>query len=534
MLRLMLLLILIAAAGPAAETVSVFPRVSWFRQHFAAPRTRVDLERPRRLAEYLATGEIDLTLHAYLELVLANNTDIALTRLSVEISANAISRALGAYDPKFSAGFSSMSMTQTSINSLEGKATVRTSHQPFSASYSQLLPSGGSLSVQFYARRSTTNQVFSTYNPILSTGLTLGFEQPLLRNRDGSLTRKSILAARSALRISRYQFADQVTTLVANAENTYWSVVQARENLMRAKKFLELRAAALERAQKQVDAGALLPLEMYQSRSDYASAQVSVLQATRILAQQENALRQQIGADLDPAIRGLPISLTEPLEIPIIAPPDKEEAVRAALKARPDVLAAAAALDMDDISIRRAAETLRPDVSVTGSYTSQGIGGTYLPASLPGGLGDAIGQMFRFGFPVYQMGVTMTLPIRDRVAAADVADALIKKRQDALALRKQQQTLRRQVLDAVDALETARATLEQARLACEFAGKRFAAEQKKYELGTTQLFFLLEAQTSLNSAENAVLEESINYRRNIINLNQLTGRLLDQRGIAVE
>src|ERR1039458_2447519 len=132
------------------------------------------------------------------------------------------------------------------------------------------------------------------------------------------------MLARSTLRISHYQLRDQVTALMANAENAYWDVVEARENVALATEFLNLRAAALDRAQKQVDAGALLPLDIYQPKSDYASAQVSVIQAKRVLSQRENALRQQVGADLDPAIRTLPIVLTEPLDIPIVAAPDKE------------------------------------------------------------------------------------------------------------------------------------------------------------------------------------------------------------------
>jgi outer membrane protein TolC len=537
MRRTILFCAFIGAAGllsaPAAGQISAFPRPAWFRQHFPAP-ARVELQPLRRLSDYVAGGNVELSLRAYLELALQNNPDIAVARLQVETSANGITRAMADYDPSLSASFNNTHASSTSVNALEGTPTVKTLSQPFSGSYSQLLPTGTNFSVQYSGQRSSTNAVYATYNPYFSSNLTFGFDQPLLRNRGASLTKLNLTVARSTLRISRYQVSYQVTTLMANAESVYWNVVAARENLALASKFLDLRAAALDRAQKMVDSAAMLPLDIYQSKSEYASAQLGVIQAKRALAEQENALRMQIGADLDPAVRNLPVALTEPLTIPMITPPDKEEAVAKALKARPDYLASAAGLDVDDLGIRRAVEMLKPSVSVTGGYQSQGLGGTFVQEGIPGGFGDALSQMFSFASPQYSIGVRLSLPVRDHAATAGLVDAQIRKKQDALGLRKLGQSLRLQVLNAVEDLEAARASLDQAQLARDFADKRLAAEQKKYELGIELQFFVLTAQTDLNAAEASVLQQSINYRFNLINFYQVTGQLLEERGIAVE
>ena len=430
-MRQPILLCLIAAVGRAAfaaEPIPAFPRPSWFVQHFAAPRTKVELQAPRRLSDYVVEGKLELSLRAYLELVLANNTDIALARLQVEIPVNAITRAFSAFDPSLSAGFGSTRVTETSINALQGASTLKILDQPWNGSYSQLLPSGTSLSVGFYADRSSTNYAYNTYNPVFSSNLSVQFQHQLLRDRGAAMEKMNILVARSTLRISRYQLRDQVTSLIATAENAYWNVVEARENEKLAEKFVALKEASLERAQKMMDSRAMLPLDIYQPKSEYATARLNQIQARRTLSQQEDALRQQIGADLDPVFRDLPISLTEPLSIPVVQAPDKTEAVRKAMAARPDRLALVGTLDNDDIGIRRANEALRPSVSLTGQYETQGIGGTYLPAAIPGGFGDALDQMFHFRFPVYSIGLQMKLPIRDHAAAADLADAEVRER----------------------------------------------------------------------------------------------------------
>jgi len=504
----------------------------------------VELQTPAQISDHIVDGKLELSLRAYIELALRNNTDIALAKLQVLTPANAIARAFAAFDPALAATFSNTRSTQPTTSALQGASTLTSLSQPVDVTYQQLLPTGTALSASFDALRSSSNNAFSTYNPAISSSVTVSIDQPLLRNRGAIVTRLSILLARSNLRISQYQLRGQVGTLLAGAENAYWDVVQARENLALQTKFLELREAALQRAQKQLDAGALLPLDIFQPKADYASARVAVIQARQTLAHSENTLRQQIGADLDPNIRSLALVLTEPIAIPPATLPDRETAIRKAIESRPDHLAAAAALDVDDLSIRTATDALRPALSLTGSYTSQGVGGIFNQISNPfggdtvvthigGGFGDALSQLFGFGFPVYSFGLRLALPIRDRAAAANLSDAQIHKRQDALQLRKLEQNLRLQVLNAIDDLEAVRASMEQAEIAREFAEKRFAAEQKKYELGVTQLFFVLDAQTQLNQAENDVLRQNITYRRSLINLYLMTGELLAERNITL-
>ncbi len=536
-MRKLIFALLLTAVLPlqAMDPAPSFPSPSWFRQRFQAPRTRVELQAPRSLDDYAVDGKLQLTLKAYLELVLLNNADIAVSRLTLESAENSAGSVYSIYDPSITSSFGGSSSTSTSIDSLQGQPTYKYSSQSFNGTFTQMLSTGTSVSARFGASRSASNAVYSIFNPTFGSTLSLSVTQPLLQNRWGSAGKMSILSARASLRISRYLFEYQLTQSIASAENLYWNVVSARENLNLAKKLLEQNASALDRARKMVQVGASLPLELYQPESSYASAQLGVLQAERSLARQEAALRQQIGADLDPAIRDLPVALTEPLDITPVTAPEKEAAVALALKARPDLRASELGLDADDIGIRKATDALRPSVSVSAGYTSQGVGGTYVNGgSAVGGMGDALRQVFRFASPAYTLGVNMTLPVRDRAGAVALENARIAKQKDAINLRNQQQTLRRNVIDAVDSLETARAALEQARRARDYAAKRLETVQKQYELGTAQMYFVLDSQTALSAAENAVLAQSVNYRLTLVNLFQLTGRLLEERGIIVE
>jgi outer membrane protein TolC len=520
-----------------------FPRPSYFRKHFQPAPSRIELQPPVRLSDFVVEHKLELSLKNYLELTVANNPDVITQKVTVEFSHNAITRAFGAFDPTAVARFNSTRTQTASSSLLVGATTLNQLQQPLSLQVSQTTQTGTQYAIAFNGTKISSNSTFSTFNPQLNANINFSMVQPLLRGRGMFITRLPISIARSRLRVAGYTFEDQLIQLLAIAENVYWDVVGARENLRVQEESLKLADAALKRAQKELELGATSPLEIFQPQANYANAELSVSQARFRLLQAEDALRRQMGADLDPSIRTLPIVLTE-----TILPPsdtfkvDRETAIETALRQRPDVKAVLQNLDVDDLSIRQANNLLLPDLSLTAQYGSSGLGGIFYPRtnltdpSLPvvpivGGIGDALGGVFGFGFPVYGFGLTLRLPIKDRVASANLSDAVVQRRLDVLKRRSTEENVRLQVLNAISQLESSRESIRIATIARDLAQKRVEADQKRYELGTTTLFFVLASQTDYIVAESNLVNQNITYRRNLLNLYQRTGQLLDERGI---
>jgi len=539
------------SAASAFAQISSFPKPSYFRETFARPVTKVELKPPARLADFVVEekeGEkLELSLKSYLELVMANNTDIAVTRLTVDVAQNAITRAFSRFDPFATGLFTSTRSKTPASDALQGAATLVTLSQPTLFTYNQTLSSGTNYGVSFSGLKSSTNSGFQNFNPAINSSLQFTFAQPLIRNRGTYVNRLPIMTARSRLRVTEYALRDSVMQLVENAENVYWDLVQARDNLRVQERALELANEALKRAQRELELGAMSPLDIYQPQQNYATAEISVSQARYFLKQREDALRKQIGADLDPVFRLVPIALTETTDVPIdTGAIDVEAAVQNALLNRPDLKAANQALDVDDLQIKSARNSLLPDLQLLGLYSAQGRGGNFfqrqdvfggksqIVSVTPGSLGDAFSQMFGFGFPIYQFGLQLRLPIRNRAAAADMADALVTKKRDTLAVRSVEQSVRLDVLNAVTQVESSKASVKLAQVALDFGRKYLEAEQKKYELGTSQIYFVLQAQQSLVNAESALVQNSIGYKRSVLDLLRRTGELLDARGISLQ
>lgn len=558
-----LLVVLLAAAAAAQNfgnalitskqtptgLAPAFGTPTYFKRVFRPNAPRVELKSPIKLRDYVIGDRLELSLRNYIDLVLANNTDIEIQRLSVEPSRNAILRNYSVFDPTLIASFNATRRLQPTNDVLAGAAISSTLNQPFSVRAQQMLPTGTIYNIGFDSTKLSTNSSFALFNPAISSNFFVGLSQPLLRNRGGYVTKLPITIAQSRLRQTEASILDDMLRTVSAAENAYWDVIFARENLKVQEQNLALNDQLLKRAQRELELGSMSELEIYQPKAQYANAEIAVTQARYRLQIVEDALRRQMAADLDATIRNLPIVLTETIAPPTETAMDREQFVDKALRQRPEIRAVRQALDIDDLSIKAAANGLLPDFNLTAQYGSSGRGGPFtqrtnvfdldgtassIVSVIPGGFSDALGQLFGFNYPLYSAGVTLRLPLRDRRAAADYADAVVLRRLDQLRVRTLEQQVRLEVLNAITNVENSRASVRLAEVALDAAQKRLEGDQKRYDLGVITLFFLLDAQTAQNRAQSDLVTQAVNYRRNITNLLRMTGDLLQERGIVVQ
>jgi outer membrane protein TolC len=541
---------ILLTAGALAQTSS-FPKPSYFRETFQKTQTKVELKDPVRLKDFVADGKLELSLKHFLELVMANNTDIQLQLISLEIPRNNILATFGVWDPRALASFNTTRATTVPTNATTAQnaaSLTKSLTQPYSLQYSQTLPTGMSYTASFSGAKSSQTNSYNNYNPSLTANMRFSVTQPLIQNFGTYVNRIPLMTAQSNYRISEYALRQQLLTLVNTAETAYWNVIMARENVRVAESGQNNASEFLKYMQKELELGALSPLDIYNPEQSLANAELSVSQAKFSLAQAEDTLRHQVGADLDPDIRKLPISLTESVDLgPADSlPVDREQAVAKALANHPAMKQAAQRLDVDDLGIQSAKNGLLPNLSFSMYYQSNGTGGMYNPgfstitgagtstAVIPGGIADALDQMFGFGYPAYYAGLTLNLPIRNRAASAAMATAVVQKKTDMLNLRNQAQAIRLNILTGVTKVEGAKEQLKLAKAAMDFAQKNLDAENTKFQLGTETNQNVINAQTVLVQAESAVVTNQIGVRLNLLNLLTQTGELLDERGIVVQ
>ncbi len=528
-------------AAPLLAQLNTFPDGAYFREQWQTAPYGVEIEAVANLQDFVVDGKLELPLRAYLELVMANHTDVQIQKLSVREGENAIQSAMSPFDPNLELNFNTNRSTNPSQDVLQGGDVVSSLRQNGGFTYNQTLDTGTNYRVAFTGIKNSSSSSFRTFNPSIQDTLQFNLTQPLLRNRGRGIQRIPILIAKSRLDLTKAQVLQRVIGIVAQAENLYWQVVSNRENLNVQENNLELRRQFLERSQRELELGAISPLDIYQPEQNFATAQVGVTRARFRLQQAEDRVRRQIGADLHPDIRNLPLILVESAEPPAYVPSfEPEETIAKALQIRPEIQQRRLNLKIDDYAIKRDTNALRPDLSLTASYRATGLGGNLFETSLlggtagsfiPGGVGDALDQLFQFRFPTYSAGLTLQLPLRNRRAAANLSNSVISKKRNLYNLRSLEQEIRLAVLNAIAGVELSKAAMQQAAVALDFSRKRLDAEQKKYDLGVNTAFIVLDAQDDLVQSEADLLQEAIGYRQAVVALLQATGELLESRGI---
>jgi outer membrane protein len=297
---------------------------------------------------------------------------------------------------------------------------------------------------------------------------------------------------------------------------------------------MDAAEATYKRDKRALELGALPPLDIYRSESQVASRRVAVIQGEYALKQTEDALRLTIGADQDPYFQALDIELTEkPEPAGELRSTDVATALQQAMNKRPEFDAARAALANDETRIHLAHNHLLPELDLFGYYASNGVGGTQFSTSGEKMTSSSFNQLFGFGYPTYQAQLSLSLPIRNHAAKAEMGNALVSRRNDLYGQRQIQEQITLDVNNAVHQLEQTKLSIVAAKDALDLTKKTMAAEQRKYELGSGTIFLVLEAQTEVAAAEQSLLQAEVGYQIAVAGLDHATGELLQPYNVQI-
>jgi outer membrane protein len=495
------------------------------------------LSPPAHVQDYVIDGRLHLRLQDAVRLALENNSNIRIQETQVEAQKFSLLGAYAPFDPLIQSGANINRVSYSGYTQLQGvgntSAPVNTLSQTVQANYTQTFMTGTNILASLSSNRTSTNSDFYFLNPYVSSTLTLQFTQPLLRNAGRFANTAPLIIARRTLQQSRASFEAQVNDAILQVVIQYWTVVQARGSFDVERRSLDLAESSYQHDKRALELGALPPLDIYRSQSEVAARRLQAIQSEYVLKQAQEAFRFTIGVDQDPTLASLELDLVEkPEPEGEIENVDPVEVLKKALSARPEIAAANDAIANDETSIRLAHNALKPDLSLTGFYQTNGIGGNQYDLNTgqlisPGGLGTSFNQMFGFGFPGYGGTLTLNLPIRNRGAKANLGTALVARRHDLYTSQITREQIVQQVKDSVHLLEEAKLTLAAGKTSLELAQKSLAADQRKYELGAETNFFVLDSQTKLAQSELDLLQTQINYQIARATVDRATGSLLE-------
>jgi outer membrane protein TolC len=453
---------------------------------------------------------------------------------------------LHSYDPVVNAGLNLEHGTfPLASNVLSGAVPFLQQNQGIANfDYAQAFRSGTDFSVDFNNTRSTDNTLTSTLMPQVQSAFRFTLRQRLLSGFGVGPNSRFIRIARNNREISDVSFRDQVIATVSQIQNIYWDLVNAYEDVKVKERSLSLAEKTMSDDREQVKLGAMAPIEVLRAESEVAARNQDLILSQNELQLQELLIKNAITRDLSDAVLGsAPVIPTDTMSVPDEEPVQPiQDLIGDALSHRPELATARIDLNNRDISRKSASNALLPTVDLIAWYGASGLAGVQNPnnSELPpgsvarSGLPNAFATLFRNDFPDYAVGFNITIPLRNRAAQADQVRSQLEYRQAQLRLKQLQNQVGIEVRNAQYALQQNRARVITARKARDLGQQTLDIEQKKYALGASTSYQVLQLQRDLAQAESNMVTAMSAYEKSQVELDRVTGLTLLHTGIQID
>ncbi len=437
--------------------------------------------------------------------------------------------------------------TLVQINPVQsGVPVLKTNTIELLSSYSQAYPLGTNFTVTDYGFRSTTNSVYNILSPQLTANFNFTIAQPLLQGFGLATNERFIHIAKQNLRLTDLAFKAQTIATISQVENIYWDLVDAYQDSQIKERTLAYTNETLSDDEKQLQLQNVPAMQVLKDQAAVASAEgdLTVSRATLRLNELliKNALTKTIS---DPRLPDMPVV---PLDLKGSADPNETEPIDQLIieaeKNRPDVSEDQIAMQIAQNNLRTIKNELLPSLSLYGQYIGAGFAGQLNPAcalgagecttTLPKDFVGALENTFNYSSPEYQVGFSLVITLRNRVAKADQFRAVLDYRQKELSYEQQKKNILLDVRNSQYALQQAQARVRASQKARDLAQKTFDIAKKEQELGAMSAYDTLTSEQALAVSESALVVAQTAYEKAKVYIDQATGSTLDRTEVSID
>lgn len=440
---------------------------------------------------------------------------------------------------------------------LTGANTLIQRQQVANFGIQQQFLTGTSAQLGFNNNTLNSTSLRNDFNPVTSSNLELYVSQHLLQGFGVAVNNRNIRIAKNNLQVADLVFKQQVINTVANVIGLYWDLVAYNEDVAVKKQALTLAQKLYNDNKKQVEIGTLAPIEIVRAEAEVASREQDLTTSETNVLQQETILKNALSRNGVASVtltdvRIVPVDRIRMPAVEQIQP--IQDLTARAMDNRPELAQTQLQLDNSKIALKGTRNALLPIIDGFVDLRNRGQAGSVNTAPIQdpttgqliarnpnavdsfflGGYGTVLGQLFGRNFPDYSAGFTLTIPLRNRAAQADYATAQLNLRQSELGYQRQMNNVRVDVQNALIALQQARARYQAAEKNRVLQEQTLDAEQKKYALGASTVFLVIQAQRDLATAEGTRVQALATYSRARTQLDLAMGETLKANGVEIE
>jgi len=458
----------------------------------------------------------ELSLDEVVRTALERNLQLRTQTYAPAIAETDIRKARGIYDPLFTTLLDHRyAERQASPLSSFG---VERRFFDFDVALQQLLPTGATAKASFVNIWNRDNLGLDTSNAV-TPELTLSLSQPLLQGLGREVTERGITAADDAMDIALAEWNQKALDTAAEARNAYLALVKARESLATRKASLALARHVHAENQERVKAGALAAFQLQDSELGVLAREKDILDAELAVKDQADRLRLALNLPAGTVVEPSDTTWNTPPEI------SEEDALRTALRRRPDLAKARTALRTAEFNERISRNLALPSFALEGAV---GVTGTATD------WGNAFDEMRTGKYPAWSVGLNFSVPLGNTAARADVAAGRLKASQGRSQVSALEESAALEVRSALRTIETRRKQIAVAEKGVAVAETRLASYLKRGKLGLATTKDVLDAESGLTQGREFLSGSRADLQSALTDLWRNTGELLDRHGVRID
>jgi hydrophobe/amphiphile efflux-1 (HAE1) family protein len=520
-------------------------------------------------------GERKISLREVVERTLSNDRDLAVSRILLDEAGYSIKSARGFYDPVIGLKADDQKSVSPAASSLSGgpNGKLTTKQLDLTPSVTGSSPwLGGTYEFDLSTSRINSDNQFLSLNPQYPSNIGIKLTQPLWRGLRFDDNRHRLQVALQNRSLTAEQLRQRVIEVVTQAVAAYWELDYARRSLDVQIEAVRLAEQQFASNRRQAEQGLLARIDVVAAQTQMATFRENVFIAQEALTRAENTLKQMITPNQADLLWGVAL-IPETAAPASIAMPDLAAATKQAIDSRPELKQSDLSIEINKLDARLSRELAKPRIDAFANASLAGLSGlsvsqttnpitgvfgalitqlnqlsqlagvppldtslfaSTVPPNLVGGYGQSWSNVGAATFPTVQVGLQISLPIRNRTAEANSAIAAAEGKR-LRALREQAEMLiGADVRNSLQTASSSQARFAASILARQSAEEQYASEQRQLQAGTSTVFLVLQRQTELIVARTREVRAQADVAIAAANLDRATAQTLDTLKIGIK
>jgi outer membrane protein TolC len=464
-----------------------------------------------------AQAETSLGYQEALDRALARNPELLMVEEDRNSAEGAMLAARGVFDPTFN-GSETFSAQRSEDVQQFGEVFSDVRFNRWSAGLGWFAPTGTTANLEY---SNTWSQVefdlrdfgagVQEQDPFFRTRLGLTVTQSLLQGHKLAFNLSGVRQARQAVSAAEAQVLQQRQQTLSNTAVAYWATYYQQQLLDIANKAVDVSTEERRVVGLKVEQGTLAPVEATRAEAALVQARKARMDAEQALRTAQDNLSLVIGERPGTAF----VLSTAPAE-PIALDLDDERAVAEALANNPGLRALRLQEENAAYDLTNARHQRLPQLDAVGTFALNGTEGSQ---------GDATAELFSGDLPEWSLGATLSVPLGNRADRGNVQMKAASSERVRIQRVALERTIAQQVRTAVATIETARAQVDLGEANLRLAEQTLDAERALLEAGRTLQKDVLEAIRAVDTARADLQKAGADYQLAIIELERLKGSL---------